>query len=253
MIALSPVQHPISSVYEGDAMDFMATIGDKFFDLIIDDSPYGIGEDGRRSASRSGMVKQKNGSQMYVKAAAVPIKNWDNEMPSPEYFKELFRISKNQIIWGANHFGNMPPSSCWIVWDKCNIGTDQADAELAWTSFEGAVRLFPFMWSGMMQGSPGNGRRMQGNKRLNEKRIHPTQKPVSLYAWCLKKFATPGMKIGDMRMGSQSSRIAAYKLGFDYWGCEIDPDYFLSGNERFNKETDAPPDKLDEYIPQQLF
>jgi site-specific DNA-methyltransferase (adenine-specific) len=138
-------------------------------------------------------------------------------------------VSKNQIVWGANHFISRLPydSSCWIVWDKDNSG-DFADCELAWTSFKSAVRKFKWRWNGMLQEKMGVEK---------EERIHPTQKPVSLYKWLLSKYAQPGNKILDTHMGSQSSRIAAYQMGFDYWGWEIDKEYFENGNKRFTEQT----------------
>lgn len=149
--------------------------------------------------------------------------------PPIKYFIELIRVSKNQIIWGANHFINLIPypSPCWLVWDKDNGTTKFADCELAYTSFEYPVKKFKFTWNGMLQGDMKN----------KETRIHPTQKPVKLYEWCLVNFAKQGDKILDTHLGSQSSRIAAYKLGFDFWGFEIDKDYFEQGNQRFEKES----------------
>ena len=138
-------------------------------------------------------------------------------------------MTKHQIIWGANHFiENLPQqnASCWIVWDKENGENDFADCELAWTSLPYAVRRFRFRWAGMLQGNMAN----------KEIRIHPTQKPVALYAWILTKFAKQGDTIFDPMMGSQSSRIAANRLGFDYVGCEIDKEYFDKGCERFEKQ-----------------
>lgn len=223
-----------SHVENRDCMEAMKEFPDKFFELAIVDPPYGIGEDGRKSASRSGFVKQKNGSKIYVSADKYKVKDWDKR-PTDQYYGELIRVSKNQIVWGANHLFSFPPSSCWIVWDKCNEGTDQADCELAWTSFRKAVRVFRFMWSGMMQGSPHDGRVMQGNKKLNEQRIHPTQKPVALYKWLLKNYAKEGDKILDTHLGSGSSRIAAYDMGFDFWGYELDKDYFDASCKRFNQ------------------
>lgn len=151
-----------------------------------------------------------------------------NEPMSPQYFKELFRVSKNQIIWGANHFITRinKDSPCWIVWDKDNGANDFADCELAFTSFPNAVRKFKYRWHGMLQ----------ENMKNKEIRIHPTQKPVDLYAYLLKTFAKEGDKIFDSHLGSGSSRIAAYKLGFDFYGCEIDKEYFASANERFENE-----------------
>lgn len=140
----------------------------------------------------------------------------------------MFRVSKNQIIWGANHFITRinKDSPCWIVWDKDNGANDFADCELAFTSFPNAVRKFKYRWHGMLQ----------ENMKNKEIRIHPTQKPVDLYAYLLKTFAKEGDKIFDSHLGSGSSRIAAYKLGFDFYGCEIDKEYFASANERFENE-----------------
>lgn len=224
-----------SIVHNMDCMEGMKQFPDKHFDLAIVDPPYGIGEDGRKSASRSGFVKQKNGTKIFVSADKYLVKNWDNQTPPNEYFIELLRVSKNQIIWGANHFWNLPPSSCWVVWDKCNEGTDQSDCELAWTSFKSAVRVFRFMWSGMMQGSLSDGRVMEGNKKLNQKRIHPTEKPFQLYKWLLKNYAKEGNKILDTHLGSGSSRIAAYEMSFDFTGYEIDKDYFEAQEKRFKQ------------------
>ena len=149
----------------------------------------------------------------------------DLNAPEQSYFDELFRISKNQIIWGANHFISRMPfdSSCWIVWDKDNGATDFADCELAWTSFDTAVRKFKFKWQGMLQQDMKN----------KESRIHPTQKPIALYKWLLTNYAKQGDKILDTHLGSGSSRIAAYDLGFDFTGFELDKEYFEAQEKRF--------------------
>jgi site-specific DNA-methyltransferase (adenine-specific) len=204
---------PLSEVFLMDCMEGMKNYPDKFFDLAIVDPPYGIGESGQTNKTRSSLAKSKDYGN----------KNWDAAPPDSIYFNELIRASRNQIIWGANHFGNLAPTSCWIVWDKVNGENDFADCELAWTSFTTAVRQFTFKWHGMLQ----------QDMRNKEDRIHPTQKPVALYKWLLKNYAKPGDKILDTHMGSQSSRIAAYDMGFDYYGFEIDADYFKAGNERF--------------------
>jgi site-specific DNA-methyltransferase (adenine-specific) len=204
---------PLSEVFLMDCMEGMKNYPDKFFDLAIVDPPYGIGESGQTNKTRSSLAKSKDYGN----------KNWDAAPPDSIYFNELIRASRNQIIWGANHFGNLAPTSCWIVWDKVNGENDFADCELAWTSFTTAVRQFTFKWHGMLQ----------QDMRNKEDRIHPTQKPVALYKWLLKNYAKPGDKILDTHMGSQSSRIAAYDMGFDYTGFEIDADYFNAGNERF--------------------
>lgn len=210
---------PISDVYNCDRMEFLSKFPDEYFDLVIDDPPYGIGEDGKRNASRN------NESQA---TKYVVYTGNDKEPPPIEYFQELMRVSKNQIIWGANHFISKMPfdSHCWIVWDKDNGASDFADCELAWTSFKSAVRKFKYKWNGMWQ----------ENMKNKEVRIHPNQKPVALYGWLLNNYAKPGFKIGSPHMGSQSDRIAAYKMGFDFWGCDKDVHYFNTGDERFRSE-----------------
>jgi site-specific DNA-methyltransferase (adenine-specific) len=204
---------PIREVFNEDNMIGMARYPDKFFDLAIVDPPYGIGEAGKNMASR-------HHSQRKYK-----VKNWDSEPPPIEYFSELRRVSKNQIIWGANHFISRIPidSSCWLFWNKDRYG-DFADGELAWTSFKTALRMYKFTWDGF-------------RKQIQEDRFHPTQKPTNLYKWILQSYAQPGYKILDTHMGSQSSRIAAYQMGFDYYGWEIDKEYFEAGNKRFIEQT----------------
>lgn len=198
----------MSEVYNIDCLAGMARYPDKYFDLAIVDVPYGIGEDG-------GEKSRHHTQKKYVK------KDWDSEPPKKEYFQELMRVSKNQIIWGANHFISLIPynSSCWIFWDKDRYG-DFADGELAWTSFKTAVRYYKFTWDGF-------------RKEIQENRFHPTQKPVSLYKWLLQNYAEPGDKILDTHGGSFSSRIAAHDMGFDFVGFEIDRDYFEASEKRF--------------------
>lgn len=188
---------------------------DKFFDLAIVDPPYGIGQDGSKNHTRSLLAKAK------------PYKGFfgnDKHIPSAMYFRELRRISRNQIIWGGNYFG-LPASSCWLVWDKENGENDFADCELAWTSFKSAVRKVRFKWKGMLQ----------ANMKHKEIRIHPTQKPVALYRWLLENYAKPGQLILDTHVGSASSLIACESMGFDYVGFEIDPDYYAAAQNRMSK------------------
>lgn len=225
---------PISEVYNEDCMAGMARYPDKFFDLAIVDPPYGIKEDGASNHSRSKAFGsksfgEKNTRRTVIQATKYAAKNWDKEPPGQDFFDELKRVSINQIIWGANHFIERIPlnSPCWIVWDKDNSG-DFADCELAWTSFVTAVRKFKWRWNGMLQEQMGT---------QKENRIHPTQKPIALYKWLLSKYGMGRGKILDTHMGSQSSRIAAYTMGFDYWGWEIDPDYFEAGNKRYKEQT----------------
>ena len=199
-------------------MEYMRTLPDKAFTLAIADPPYGIGEDGLKNHSRGNKAQPT----FYTP------KEWDKNAPEKEWFDELRRVSRHQIIWGANHFISRIPydSPCWIVWDKENGNNDFADCELARASFPTAVRRFKFRWAGMLQ----------GDMTHKEIRIHPTQKPVALYAWLLGKYAKSGDCIFDPMMGSQSSRIAAWKMGFDYVGCELDKEYFDNGCERFERE-----------------
>jgi len=196
-------------------MEYMATLPDKAFELAIVDVPYGIGENGDTNSSRGKLATSKN----YKSFAG-----GDANAPPIEYFNELQRVSKNQIVWGANHFIERigKPSPCWIVWDKINGATDFADCELAYTSFQTAVRQFRFQWQGMLQGDMKN----------KEARIHPTQKPVKLYEWLLANYAKQGDKILDTHLGSMSSVIACLNMGYEITGCELDEDYFLSGIKR---------------------
>jgi site-specific DNA-methyltransferase (adenine-specific) len=202
-----------------DCMEYMAGCEDNAFDLAIVDPPYGIGEDGKKNHSRGKLAA----STKYKD------KDWDKEPPNKEYFTELQRVSKNQIIWGSNHFmQNIAIGSpCWIVWDKVNGTSDFADCELAYTSFKTAVRMFKFQWAGMLQGDMKN----------KEQRIHPTQKPVKLYDWLLHNYAKPGQRILDTHGGSMSSAIAAHYFGVDMVICELDKDYFDAGVKRFNLAT----------------
>lgn len=217
--------------YNMDCMKAMQKMPDKCFDLAIVDPPYGRKEHGGKC--RSGFVLQKNGSRIYVKDGGYEKKDWDALPPTEEYFKELIRVSKNQIIWGVNYFPFIFGSGR-IIWDKCNGASDQSDCEIAYNSMTRRVDLFRFMWSGMMQGkSIAEGHIMKGNKRLNEKRIHPTQKPVALYEWILSQYAKTGDKILDTHLGSGSSRIAAYNAELDFVGFEIDKDYFGKQEDRF--------------------
>ena len=186
-----------------DCLPFMKQCKDKQFDLAIVDPPYGIGMDGNNNWS---------GSKHEVK-------DWDNDAPSKEYFNELMRISKNQIVWGVNHFISRMPidSKCWIIWDKKNDGFSFADAEMAWTSFDTAVRFFRYH-----------------RGQQTDKRIHPTQKPKELYRWILKKYAKEGDLIFDSHLGSGSIAVACDDMGFDLVATEIDKDYFDKANKRID-------------------
>lgn len=203
-------------IYNEDCLPAMRQMKDNEFDLAIVDPPYGIGESNKDFSSRSKLAD----------ANKYQPKEWDKEPPSPEYFKELFRVSKNQIIWGANHFlGKTSPA--WVVWDKDNGMNDYADCELAWTSFNKAVRKFKYRWNGMLQ----------EDMRNKEHRIHPTQKPVALYKWLLKNYAKTGDRILDTHLGSGSIAIVCWDMGFDLVGYEIDKDYYEAAMKRFKNHT----------------
>lgn len=195
-------------------MNYMKKQPDKVFDLAICDPPYGIKADAHRVNNRSKLAKSKK----YHKAL------WDQSPPSKKYFAELFRISKNQIIFGANNYPQwLKKSNCWLVWDKDNTG-DFADCELAYTSFNTAVRKIKIRWNGMLQ----------YDMRNREHRIHPTQKPIPLYKWILKNYTRPGDKIFDSHGGSMSSVIACLDMGFDITVCEIDKIYYDAAIKRIN-------------------
>lgn len=199
-------------------LELMKRYSDNYFDLAIVDPPYGIGMDG-------GNI----GSNNATKATNYTKKDWDNSAPNEDYFIELKRVSKNVIIWGANHFiENIPNanSSCWIVWDKENSG-NFADCELAYTDFNTAVRMFSFRWNGMLQGDMKN----------KEIRIHPTQKPVALYKWLLDKYAKPSDKILDTHLGSGSIAIACHDYGFDLTACELDKEYYDKAIQRIQNHV----------------
>jgi len=208
-----------------DCMDYMAGLPDKVFDLAIVDPPYGIKENAHRAQSRTKLAKTK----VYNNST------WDNEIPPPLYFKELFRVSKNQIIWGGNYFiENLYNTRCMIVWRKLTTG-NFADCELAWTSFNTSVREFTFMWNGMLQGkNMDEGHKMNPNKCNNEERIHECQKPVALYKWLIKNYAISGHKLLDTHGGSFSSAIAAFEMGYEITVCEKDIICYNDGKKRFN-------------------
>lgn len=220
-----------------DCVKGMKLYPNGYFDLAVVDPPYGINESGKNHKSRQTAVKQKNGSLLKTPYADYVRKDWDKNPPGQDYFIELRRVAKKLIIFGANHFIDSFPfeknSPGWIVWDKVNTG-DFADVEMAWTDFDMSAKLFRYMWNGMMQGkSIQQGHIQQANKKLNEKRIHPTQKPVKLYQWIFHNFTEKGQKILDTHLGSGSSRIAADMVGLDFTGFEIDQEYFNAHNKRW--------------------
>lgn len=200
-----------------DCMTEMVKFPDNYFDVAIVDPPYYSGPEKRKFYGRK--VSPIGVQRIYDKSTS-----WS--VPEREYFDELFRISKNQIIFGCNYF-NYPFGSGRIVWDKCNGSSSFSDCEIAYTSFHDSVRLFRYMWNGMMQGkSISEGHIQQGNKKLNEKRIHPTQKPVNLYRWLVQRYLKPGQLVLDTHVGSGSSLIAFEEYGLQYIGYEVDKNYY---------------------------
>lgn len=196
---------PVSIVTNEDNMAMMSRYPDKFFDLAIVDPPYGIG---------AGKMTMGSGKHKFKKGL-----DWDANIPEDKYFSELFRVSKNQIIWGGNYFTELlTPSNDWIIWDKLNPNLSFSEAELAWCSIKKNTRIFKY-YSAKVEDFGG--------------KIHPTQKPVQLYEWILNKYATKGDLILDTHLGSGSSRIAAHKRGFDFYATELSPFYFDDQEARF--------------------
>ena len=193
---------PISEVYNCDCLEHMKSLPDKYFDLCIADPPYGI---------NAANMRMGTGRREWTR------KEWDRQVPDSDTFAQIFRVSKNAIIWGGNYF-DLPLTGSWIVWDKMNPDLSFAEGELAWCSIKKKLRIFKYPT--MNQGA----------------RIHPAQKPVALYAWLLDKYAIGGGKIFDPFLGSGSSRIAAYKKGFDFYACELDKDYYEAQEKRFRRE-----------------
>ena len=199
---------PVSEAYNMDCMEYMEQFPDNHFDLAIVDPPYGIN---MAKGIEVGKWKRKIHNE----------KKWDIDIPPKNYFDKLFNISKNQIIWGGNYFIQyLKNTRCFIFWDKKNGDNFMSDGELAWTSFNSSVRRFQYNHI------------QEYNKGIE--RIHPTQKPVALYKWLLKNYANEGDKILDTHLGSGSSRIAAWDMGFDFYATELDADYFAAQEKRFN-------------------
>jgi len=199
-----------SIVFNSDCVEGMKQFPDKYFDLAVVDPPYGIGEHGGKCRTR----KRHKNHVVHAK------KNWDSKRPTKKYFKELFRVSKNQIIWGGNYFvEHLKPKMGWIYWDKL-IGGDFSDGELAYTSFERALKKF----TKSIERSRG---------KFEIQRIHPTQKPIALYDWLYLNYAEEGMKILDTHLGSGSNRISAHKYKMDFTAFEIDKEYFDKQEQRY--------------------
>jgi site-specific DNA-methyltransferase (adenine-specific) len=198
-----------SEVFNMDCIQGMKQYPDNYFELAIVDPPYGIG-----MHKAQGNTKQKQKKWLG--------NEWDNNTPNKDYWDQLFRVSKNQIVWGANYFmEHLESGKKWIVWDKM-LDQDQSHFELAWTSYIGAERIYRFSRS-----------KLQGF--MNPNRFHPTEKPINLYIFLLNEFAKQEDKILDTHLGSGSSRIAAHDLGFEFTGFELDKDYFEASQKRFDQ------------------
>ena len=199
-----------ASLMNCDCMEYLATLPDNAFELAICDPPYGIGVDWQKLDNTNKNPKHNRKFHEF--------KGWDNEIPSPEYFKELKRVSKNQIIWGGNYFTDyLPPTKAWVFWFKGQRDLSMSDGEMAWTSFNKVTR------------------QIELNRFFNAQgcsTIHPTQKPIKLYEWLLTNYAKPGDRILDTHLGSMSSVIACENLGFEIVGCELDKEYFDAGCQR---------------------
>lgn len=217
-------------LHNEDCLEAMKAIRDKQFDLAIVDPPYGIGFDRENPSMSAGVrkdgTKRKMASWSNPKEKGYTKKDWDKEIPSGEYWRELMRVSKNQIIWGGNYFSDyLKPHGGWIVWEKgVPEGMSLSQAELAWNSCLNSVRIVKVLWAGY-------------KKADNEDRFHPTQKPVKLYKWLLDKYAEKGDKILDTHLGSGSIAIACWDMGFDLTAYEIDKEYYDKAVKRFEQHT----------------
>lgn len=207
----------LEEIHNIDCLEYMKTLPDNYFDLVITDPPYGI------NIAKNGTV----GGEKLAKVKDYGKCEWDSEIPSKEIFDQIKRVSKHQIIFGGNYFIQyLENSPCWIVWDKDNTG-NFADCELAWTNFSTAVRKFKYRWNGMLQGNMG---------LHKDKREHPTQKPVALGRWLLDNYAKEGDKIFDPFSGSGSFLLACKQKGLDFVGCEVNKKYVEIINKRLREQ-----------------
>jgi len=209
-----------------DNMELMARYEDNYFDLAIVDPPYGIGADKAQNAAAESRKKANGKSKAGRGWKEYKLTNWDNKIPNKEYFKELFRVSKKQIIWGGNYFNYLWGfSNSFIVWNKMQRDFSLADGELAWFSEKNkAMRIFDFSRGGALADNNKNGGR-----------LHPTQKPVKLYEWLLMNYAKDGFRILDTHLGSGSIAIACHNLGYDLTACELDKDYYNAAMKRIQQ------------------
>ena len=205
-----------------DNMELMKRYPDNYFDLAIVDPPYGldIHKMNYTQSTKGGVTKRNDYSA---------ITDWDSNVPTQEYFNELFRVSKSQIIWGGNYF-ELPLTKSWIIWDKKTeekYSNDFADCEMAWNSFNKPAKVVRYLWSGMLQ----------PNMKDKQKRIHPTEKPYQLYKWILDKYAKPNDKILDTHLGSGSIAIACHDYKYELTACELDKEYYDKAIQRITNHT----------------
>ena len=207
LVGIKPFHKESSGIlWNCDCMDVMRKLPDKCIDLCLCDPPYGIGEDGGKCRTRGKSIPNHEKG------------NWDNERPKKEYFDEILRISKNQIIFGGNYFTDyLSVSRGWIYWDK-EMGGDFSDGELAWTSFDMVLKSFKKCT------------RFSGKS-------HPTQKPIELMRWCLEKYSEAGMTVFDPFLGSGTTALAARDLGRKFIGCEKEEKYCLIAKKRLENST----------------
>lgn len=196
-----------NTVYHGDCLEFMRSVPDGFFDLVLTDPPYGLGD---RLSKGSGVLQNRPFKQQYLASG------WTDIAPTQEVFNEIMRVSKNQIIWGGNYF-DLPPTRGFICWDKKQPMPTLSACEYAWTSFDKPAKLFAMC-------------------NINPQRQHPTQKPVELMKFCLNySKATKGMRVLDPFLGSGTTSVACASMGIDWWGCELEQDYVDDANIRLSK------------------
>lgn len=236
-------------------MELMKRYSDNYFDVAIVDPEYGIGESKKNHKSRNTPVKQKNGNSLKINATEYEKKDWDNKPPGDNFFDELRRVSLNQIIFGGNYFSQItkevfkPPRrneyddfiknnpKGWVIWDKMNGGNDFNDCELIYTSYDFDTFIVYYMWNGMMQGlcvseNKQKASVQQGNKKLNEKRFHPTLKPIKIYQWMIRKFNLFRLKVLDTNLGVGSIILACIDAECMLIACDKETDYFEKACER---------------------
>lgn len=253
----------ISRVINRDYRIFSKVWEENRFDLSIDDPPYGIGESSKNHNSRNTPVLQKNGKNLKIKSANYSRSNWDDETPEDEYFDYIKFVAKNNIVFGANYFTSLienvqkPPRRNeyekflqenpigWIIWDKMNGANDFSDCEVIYTTFNFPSYIIYFMWNGMMQGTYcgedyEKAKIQQGNKKLNAKRIHPTQKPIPVYDYLFDTFSAKNETVIDNFVGSGSSRISAHRNLINFIGFESNKTHYLDQEKRFKTELQMP-------------